>query len=259
MTLRANCPLSQVKRMRSLLPSGPRILAKRSLQGLSPDVCRRFPGVGQALLCPEFLSMCVPKLTQTGRQGTLFSKSHTGSKDPPFSRGPFQTSGQRPSKTLAKGQGLVANPPDVSKSCLQSGPPCQIPQLQDNAPLFTKEVPSSCWPKHPRPCHRWLLAHPAGPQSCQVVYPRPSPITKGLQEIPPSAGRRPPPTQRFPEAPPHAARPPRGWLFRRPPRPTPTPSLGLRSFSQLASLPGPGRNSPQPALCPSWGRHLQGT
>lgn len=113
-----------------------------------------------------------------------------------FKRDPFQAFGQMPRKTLAKG--LLANLPDVSKSCLRSGSRARSPRYQTMPPLFTEELPSSCLPKRPLPTT--TSEKPTLPVSevaklfikglLQLLR-----LPYSLPEIPPSASQSFPPNQ----------------------------------------------------------------
>lgn len=131
-------------------------------------------------------------------------------------------------------------------------PPCQIPQILDNAPVIYKRGPfqlfAEAFPALPplvsRP-PRWALKVAKLFSRGLLQLPR---IPHGLQKrFPPSASQRPP--KSFPEAPPHAPCPPRGGFLGDPrlphPRPPKFPSeLDSRQLTTASSLSVLGATSP---------------
>lgn len=137
------------------------------------------------LTCARVHPNCVPRepLPQAPRR---FTKIATACKsDPlrPFARG-------LPRRLP---RALLANSPDVFKSCLQSRPLAKPFRFYTVSLLLREALPSRS-PKHPLTLPRPFLAPLLCPKSFQVVYRKPSSITEHPppfpKQIPSPAGRR---------------------------------------------------------------------
>lgn len=187
--------------MRSGLSSCPKYLPKgplaqvcpRPLSRCVPKVPRCLPSPAwpraPKLMCARVYPNCVPKdplpkLPQ-GVKRTLRR----------LQKGPLQAFRQRPTEVLAKGLG--SRPPRCLKVFTQP-PPLPSPPGTTQCPRYLQKGPFPAFAKAPPSPPPRAARLPAESESCQVVYQRPSSLTKAPprfpRQSPPPAGQSHPPT-----------------------------------------------------------------